>query len=195
MAETEDMDFELEWELDATATAVEIVRAEARRSRNLYRRLFKQMTDQQTHLDADIAGLATVLTELEAEITSLKAQTGTPVDQLDFTKADALVASAQAFVAPATASEAAAPAALAIEAVTLPVGWPGEAYSATLAATGGTEPYSWSVSGLPDGLTTSGGVISGTPSVVGDSSVSISVTDAAGATTSTTATLSVTARA
>jgi hypothetical protein len=49
---------------------------------------------------------------------------------------------------------------------TLPAGTPGTAYPATtLAATGGTMPYSWSVVGgaLPGGLTlSSGGVISGT---------------------------------
>jgi len=55
------------------------------------------------------------------------------------------------------------------------------AYAATLAATGGTAPYTWSSSGtLPKGLTLSGaGVLSGTPTVAGSSSFSITVTDSA----------------
>ena len=56
-----------------------------------------------------------------------------------------------------------------------------KAYSATLAASGGTQPYTWSVSAgsLPAGLTlnSSTGVISGTPTTVGDYSFTIQVSD------------------
>lgn len=60
----------------------------------------------------------------------------------------------------------------------------GTAYSATLAATGGTPPYTWSVapgSSLPAGLTLNPatGVISGTPSAVGNYSFTVRVQDAA----------------
>ena len=62
---------------------------------------------------------------------------------------------------------------------TLPNGTVGQAYSATLAATGGTPPYSWSVSaGLPAGLSlSSSGVLSGTPTTASSSTFTITVTD------------------
>ncbi len=62
----------------------------------------------------------------------------------------------------------------------LPGGTVSSAYSSTLAATGGTTPYSWSLSAgsLPAGLALSGsGVLSGTPTVAGTSSFTIKVTD------------------
>jgi len=64
---------------------------------------------------------------------------------------------------------------------TLPSGTQNAAYSATLAATGGTPPYNWSIlSGtLPAGLTLApNGVISGTPTGSGTSSFTVQVTDA-----------------
>ncbi len=62
-------------------------------------------------------------------------------------------------------------------------------YNATVSASGGTTPYSWSVSGLPAGLTfnPSGAnslVISGTPTATGTFTVTVTVTDTAGATAS-----------
>ncbi|MGA8672643.1 MAG: putative Ig domain-containing protein [Terracidiphilus sp.] len=60
-----------------------------------------------------------------------------------------------------------APAPLAITTTSLPNGQDGNAYSATLAATGGTTPYNWSVSSgtLPAGLSLNAatGAITGTP--------------------------------
>ncbi len=61
----------------------------------------------------------------------------------------------------------------------------GVAYSAALAATGGTPPYSWSLySGtLPFGLSlSSGGIISGTPDAVTTATFTARVTDSASAT-------------
>jgi hypothetical protein len=53
----------------------------------------------------------------------------------------------------------------------------------TFGATGGKPPYSWTGSGLPSGLSVaSGGSLSGTPGASGAFAVTISVTDAAGAT-------------
>ena len=73
---------------------------------------------------------------------------------------------------------------LAITTTALPNGNQGVAYSATLSATGGTAPYSWSIlSGLlPQGvsLTTTTGAISGTPTTSGTYNVAVQVTDAAG---------------
>ncbi|PYG88242.1 S-layer family protein [Ruminiclostridium sufflavum DSM 19573] len=54
----------------------------------------------------------------------------------------------------------------------------GTAYSAECIAAGGTAPYKWSASGLPDGLSISeAGIISGTPTEKGTFSVKLTVTD------------------
>ena len=62
----------------------------------------------------------------------------------------------------------------------LPNGTTGTAYTATLSATGGVTPYSWSVlsGSLPAGLSlSSGGVLSGTPTTVGSSTFTLKVAD------------------
>ena len=64
----------------------------------------------------------------------------------------------------------------------LPQGQQGEPYNAVFTATGGTQPYSWSLTGgsLPAGLTLNqNGDLSGTPTAVGTSSFTVKVTDAA----------------
>jgi hypothetical protein len=66
--------------------------------------------------------------------------------------------------------------AMAITPATLPAGLVGSVYSQTLSATGGTGPYSWTISAgtLPAGLTLSGaGVLSGTPTTSNGLGVSI----------------------
>jgi len=66
---------------------------------------------------------------------------------------------------------------------TLPAGAIGTAYSQNLSASGGTAPYSYAISAgaLPGGLTlTTGGVLSGTPTVAGSFAFTVSVTDAGG---------------
>jgi Putative Ig domain/IPT/TIG domain len=71
--------------------------------------------------------------------------------------------------------------ALAVATTSLPAATGGQPYSATLAASGGVAPYSWSVTGgtLPPGLSlnSSTGVISGTPDVAGTYSFTVTVTD------------------
>ncbi|MFC3896616.1 S8 family serine peptidase [Lentzea rhizosphaerae] len=68
----------------------------------------------------------------------------------------------------------------------------GTAVSLQLAASGGTSPYTWSVSGLPAGLSASAsGAISGTPTTAGTSTVTATVTDSAGKTGSATFTWTV----
>ena len=60
-------------------------------------------------------------------------------------------------------------------------------YSASLSAVGGKSPYSWSVlsGSLPDGLSFSGGSVTGTPTTPGGGGFAVIVTDAAGGTAST----------
>src|SRR5207249_4718900 len=63
----------------------------------------------------------------------------------------------------------------------LPSGTVGTSYSQTLAATGGTPPYAWSVisGSLPAGLTlnVTSGAISGTPTTAGTSNFTVQVRD------------------
>ena len=98
-----------------------------------------------------------------------------------------------AAVAPSPAPPA--PAALLVTATPLPSASAGSPYSATLAATGGTAPYAWSISAgsLPAGLSLSTtGTITGTPTTVGELSFSVLVTDATPTTAMTaTATFSI----
>ncbi len=64
-------------------------------------------------------------------------------------------------------------------------------YSATLGASGGTAPYTWSAGGLPGGLSvSSAGAITGTPTTLGTFTVGVSVKDSVGG--SATASLSIT---
>jgi hypothetical protein len=65
---------------------------------------------------------------------------------------------------------------------TLPSGTHGKPYTTTLAATGGGEPYEWSLEGTPPpGITIStAGVLSGIPGAAGDLSLTAKVTDANG---------------
>ena len=73
---------------------------------------------------------------------------------------------------------------LALTTPTLPTGTQGQAYSAPLAATGGSMPYSWAASGLPAGLVVdpATGAITGTPTASGTFAVVVTVTDGAGQT-------------
>ena len=67
----------------------------------------------------------------------------------------------------------------------LPLAVRGLAYSQQLAATGGTQPFTWSLTGapLPSGLSlNSSGLISGTPTVTGAFTVTLSVRDQSGST-------------
>jgi hypothetical protein len=82
---------------------------------------------------------------------------------------------------------------LSITTASLPPGMVGAAYSASVGATGGVPPYTFSASGLPDGLSMSaGGSISGTPTVAGSSSVSVTVRDSLGTSASRTLSIAVT---
>lgn len=60
---------------------------------------------------------------------------------------------------------------------TLPDGTVGVAYSATVNVTGGTSPYTCTITGLPAGLSATGCTVSGTPTTAGSSTVTVEVTD------------------
>ena len=84
---------------------------------------------------------------------------------------------------------------LTITTTSLAAGSIGAAYSQTLAATGGTTPYTWAVASgtLPAGLTLSGaGVISGTPTASATVSVTFRATDSATTKATATKALSIT---
>jgi hypothetical protein len=68
---------------------------------------------------------------------------------------------------------------LEVTTTSLPEAEVGVAYSATLTATGGLPPYTWTATGLPAGLSCSpAGVISGTPTAAGTDPVVVTVTSA-----------------
>ena len=84
---------------------------------------------------------------------------------------------------------------LALSTTTLSGGTVGASYNQTLAASGGTLPYTWSLTSgsLPPGLTLNAttGVISGTPTTAGTSSFTTQVRDNVGATAAKALTLTV----
>ena len=88
-----------------------------------------------------------------------------------------------------------APAPLQISTSSLPSGQVQVSYSVTLAGTGGTSPYSWSVvtGSLPPGLTlgSSTGAIAGTPTASGQYSFTVQATDSAAQPQSVTKALSI----
>ncbi len=86
------------------------------------------------------------------------------------------------------------PAAPTVTTTTLPNGIVGHAYTATLAASGGTAPYTWTLTAgaMPAGLQLSGtGTIAGTPTAAAAGTVTVTVTDAHGQTGSATLSLTV----
>ena len=81
---------------------------------------------------------------------------------------------------------------LAVSTTSLPPATTGTTYSATITASGGTGPYTWSGTGV-DGLTFSAtGLLSGTPSPAGTFTQNVTVKDSTGATASASLTLTVT---
>jgi hypothetical protein len=87
-------------------------------------------------------------------------------------------------IATATPALAKATAPLAVATTYLPPGTAQTSYSAQLAATGGTKPYTWSISAgsLPAGLTLhpATGAITGKPTATGPDSFTVEVTDSEG---------------
>jgi Putative Ig domain len=82
--------------------------------------------------------------------------------------------------APSAAASTASAKPLAVTTSSLPAANGGVSYSAKLAATGGTTPYTWSITAgtLPTGLTLhTNGVINGIPTSVGTADFTVTVTD------------------
>ncbi|MGB2635563.1 MAG: putative Ig domain-containing protein [Candidatus Acidiferrum sp.] len=109
---------------------------------------------------------------------------GTPTASGSFTftakVTDSTTPTAQTATKSFTLTVAAAVSPVTITTSTLTAGQVGVAYSTTLAASGGTTPYSWSLSSgiLPAGLSLStGGTLSGTPTTAGSFTFTIKVTD------------------
>jgi len=88
---------------------------------------------------------------------------------------------------------------LAIVTTSLPNGTVNAAYSATLQASGGTQPYTWTITvgALPAGLTLNAntGAITGTPTGTGTSNFTVHVTDSSGPAQSANQALSITVNA
>jgi eukaryotic-like serine/threonine-protein kinase len=83
---------------------------------------------------------------------------------------------------------------LSIDGGTLAVATVGDAYAATVTATGGTGAYTWSATGLPPGLSIDppSGTISGTPTAAGIFTPRVTVTDSAATPQTASATFSLT---
>jgi hypothetical protein len=97
------------------------------------------------------------------------------------------VTDAASLTGTATLSTTISPAGLFVPPQTPPAGRVSSPYAMSLIAQGGTPPYTWAVTSgsLPTGLTlAAGGTISGTPSVAGGFSFTVTVTDHASATAS-----------
>jgi hypothetical protein len=106
---------------------------------------------------------------------------GTPTTAGKFT-VTVSVSDKNGITASQTFSVTIAPATLVITTASLPDGTVGVAYSAGLAATGGTGKLTWTIGGLPGGVTaTADGAISGTPNESGPFTVTASVSDTLGA--------------
>jgi hypothetical protein len=125
--------------------------------------------------------------------------TGTPLGPAGTTNFMAEVTDSESSPASATAAESITVIVnpLTLTTVTLPAATAGVPYSATLAATGGVAPYSWSipVGSLPAGLKlrAASGVISGTPSAGGNFTFTAEVTDSEATAQSASAPESITA--
>ncbi len=162
---------------------------------------FDTEPDQQ-HLDDLAAAEEAIIAEIKVDVTGiltayttvlsdLKGQSG--AQSMNFAKADQLAGDLTALelsvrqqtpvppvVTPPPPPPPPPPAALELTVVSLPDATDGEAYSATLTASGGVAPYVFSATNLPEGLAVSGDTISGTTSIAaGTLEVVIDVSDSA----------------
>ena len=132
-----------------------------------------------------VAGLPAGLSSNNGVITGTPSAAGTFTLSISVTDSVGDVGSTQAKL-----TVAPAPIVLSVSA-TLPAATVGVAYSGTVAATNGTAPYTVTVSGLPAGLSSNNGVISGTPAAAGSYAINATVTDSVGDSGSTSGVLTV----
>ena len=133
------------------------------------------------NLSSNDTGVATVA---PASITIPANTTTATIQVTGVTAGSAMIRAADANLSAASPADATAtvtvqPLTLSISSTSLPNGTAGTPYSTTVTATGGTQPYHWSATGLPNNLainSTTGDII-GTPAGTGSSSVHITVTD------------------
>ncbi|MDI3257129.1 MAG: S-layer homology domain-containing protein [Kyrpidia sp.] len=114
------------------------------------------------------------------------------------TRAEAVVALDQALRSTPGQTGGAGISTLSITTTSLPDATAGSDYTATLQASGGTPPYTWSLAdgSLPDGLSlTNDGTITGNPTSAGTSTFTVRVTDSSGTPQTVTADLSLTVNA
>ncbi|WP_260705973.1 beta strand repeat-containing protein [Edaphobacter flagellatus] len=84
------------------------------------------------------------------------------------------------------------PAPLTLTISSLPSGTVGVAYNSTVGVSGGTSPYTCTITGLPAGLTSSGCTVTGTPTSAGTSTLTVHATDSSNPTESTNGTVTLT---
>jgi hypothetical protein len=123
-----------------------------------------------------VTGLPAGLSQSGATISGAPTAAGSPNVTIKVTDSESPTVSVSETV---VLTITAAPSPVFVVTTSLPSGQVGTPYtSTTLVASGGTTPYKWSATGLAPGLTTtSGGVISGTPTTAGTFQEVITVTD------------------
>lgn len=136
--------------------------------------------DRATKTITDQAAQIKTLTAANADLTAKLAGADNAEDEVDATALGAALDAAGAEpIPPAT------PAALSIDVSGFPTSIAvGAAETVSLVAEGGEGPYTFSATGLPDGLTLDGAVVSGAATTPGTFSVSVGVVDSAGNTAS-----------
>jgi hypothetical protein len=140
--------------------------------------------------DASGAGVkwATPLKGMLTAVTTTSATYNAPVIAAGANVSDTVTATSISFPNQSTSLSITVEGAPVISTMSLPSGNQGSPYSATVNATGGVAPYTWSISSgaLPTGLslgssTTNSVTISGTPTTQGPFNFTIKVTDSSGA--------------
>lgn len=134
--------------------------------------LVKEQNDIMATLDADVQAATTVINALVA---ALAGQTGSGVSAVDQSDLETAIAAGQAALGGSTPPPADTVTVVNPGAQAAVVGAP---FTLSLSASGGTAPYSFATSGLPNGLSVSGSSVTGTPTGPDiDATVGIVATD------------------